>query len=188
MKPIYWMFHLDRWLEERGHLRFRKRSLQPWRRGRLDYLARVDQKLVRTRAAGTAARSTRSRSCRGRPTDRVLRRHRLRRDARVRLRLAGAALPRRADAARATIPPTSTRSRPSSRRSRIRRPASRRSRCCARRSSSRGRSSTRRPSSSSSRTTSGSTSTRPAGAGPRRSSATRSSTPSTPTATRATTA
>ena len=48
MKPIYWMFHLDRWLEERGHLRFRKRSLQPWRRGRLDYLARVDQKLVRT--------------------------------------------------------------------------------------------------------------------------------------------
>jgi predicted AlkP superfamily phosphohydrolase/phosphomutase len=48
MKPIYWMFHVDRWLEERGHLRFRKRSLQPWRRGRLDYLARVDQKLVRT--------------------------------------------------------------------------------------------------------------------------------------------
>jgi predicted AlkP superfamily phosphohydrolase/phosphomutase len=48
MKPIYWMFHLDRWLEERGHLHFRKRSLQPWRRGRLDYLARVDQKLVRT--------------------------------------------------------------------------------------------------------------------------------------------
>lgn len=48
MKPIYWMFHIDRWLEERGHLRFRKRSLQPWRRGRLDYLARVDQKLVRT--------------------------------------------------------------------------------------------------------------------------------------------
>jgi len=48
MKPIYWMFHLDRWLEERGYLRFRRRSLQPWRRGRLDYLARVDQKLVRT--------------------------------------------------------------------------------------------------------------------------------------------
>jgi predicted AlkP superfamily phosphohydrolase/phosphomutase len=48
MKPIYWMFHLDRWLEERGHLRFRRRSLQPLRRTRLDYLARVDQKLVRT--------------------------------------------------------------------------------------------------------------------------------------------
>jgi predicted AlkP superfamily phosphohydrolase/phosphomutase len=48
MKPLYWMFHLDRWLEEDGHLRFRKRSLQPWRHGRLDYLARVDQKLVRT--------------------------------------------------------------------------------------------------------------------------------------------
>jgi predicted AlkP superfamily phosphohydrolase/phosphomutase len=48
MKPIYWMFHLDRWLEERGHLRFRRRSLQPLRRTRFDYLARVDQKLVRT--------------------------------------------------------------------------------------------------------------------------------------------
>ena len=48
MKPIYWMFHLDRWLEERGHLRFRKRSLQPWRRTKLDWFARVDQKLVRT--------------------------------------------------------------------------------------------------------------------------------------------
>jgi predicted AlkP superfamily phosphohydrolase/phosphomutase len=48
MKPLYWMFHLDRWLEEHDHLRFRKRSLQPWRHGRLDYLARVDQKLVRT--------------------------------------------------------------------------------------------------------------------------------------------
>ena len=48
MKPIYWMFHLDRWLEERGHLRFRRRSLQPLRRTRLDYVARVDQKLVRT--------------------------------------------------------------------------------------------------------------------------------------------
>jgi predicted AlkP superfamily phosphohydrolase/phosphomutase len=48
MKPIYWVFHLPRWLEEHGHLRFRKRSLQPWRRGRLDYLARVDDKLVRT--------------------------------------------------------------------------------------------------------------------------------------------
>ena len=48
MKPIYWMFHIDRWLEERGHLRFRKRSLQPWRRGKLEWFARVDQKLVRT--------------------------------------------------------------------------------------------------------------------------------------------
>ena len=50
MKPIYWMFHVDRWLEERGHLRFRKRSLQPWRRGKLDWFARVDQKLVRTQS------------------------------------------------------------------------------------------------------------------------------------------
>jgi predicted AlkP superfamily phosphohydrolase/phosphomutase len=48
MKPIYWMFQLDKWLEENGHLRFRRRSLQSWRGGKLDYLARVDQKLVRT--------------------------------------------------------------------------------------------------------------------------------------------
>jgi len=48
MKPIYWSFHVDRWLEEHGHLRFRRRSLQPWRHGRLDYLAKVDQRLVRT--------------------------------------------------------------------------------------------------------------------------------------------
>jgi len=48
MKPVYWSFHLNRWLEETGRLRFRRRSLQPWRRGRLSYLAKVDQRLVRT--------------------------------------------------------------------------------------------------------------------------------------------
>jgi predicted AlkP superfamily phosphohydrolase/phosphomutase len=48
MKPIYWMFHLNRWLEEAGHLRFRRRSLQPLKRGRLDYLSKVDQRLART--------------------------------------------------------------------------------------------------------------------------------------------
>ena len=48
MKPIYWSFHVDRWLEEHGHLRFRRRSMQPWKRGRLDYLSKVDQRLVRT--------------------------------------------------------------------------------------------------------------------------------------------
>jgi predicted AlkP superfamily phosphohydrolase/phosphomutase len=48
MKPIYWTFHLDRWLEENGHLRFRRRSLQPLRGGRLDYLSKVDQRLART--------------------------------------------------------------------------------------------------------------------------------------------
>ena len=96
MKPIYWMFHLDRWLEERGHLRFRKRSLQP--------LAAPPARLVRARrpearadaCRGTAARSTLlpflPRPARRSP----LRRHRLRHDARLRLRLAGAALPRRA--------------------------------------------------------------------------------------------
>lgn len=49
MKPIYWTFHLNRWLEENGHLRYRRRSLQPLRGGRLDYAARVDQRLARTR-------------------------------------------------------------------------------------------------------------------------------------------
>ena len=48
MKPIYWSFHVDRWLEEHGHLRFRRRSMQPWKRGRLDYLSKIDQRLVRT--------------------------------------------------------------------------------------------------------------------------------------------
>jgi predicted AlkP superfamily phosphohydrolase/phosphomutase len=51
MKPIYWTFHLNVWLEEHGHLRFRHRSLQPLRGGRLDAVARVDQRLVRTRRA-----------------------------------------------------------------------------------------------------------------------------------------
>ena len=49
MKPIYWTFHLNRWLEEAGLLRYRRRSLQRLRRTRLDYLAKVDQRLVRTR-------------------------------------------------------------------------------------------------------------------------------------------
>jgi predicted AlkP superfamily phosphohydrolase/phosphomutase len=48
MKPIYWMFHLNRWLEEHGHLRFRRRSLQPLKGGRLRYVAKVDQRLART--------------------------------------------------------------------------------------------------------------------------------------------
>jgi predicted AlkP superfamily phosphohydrolase/phosphomutase len=49
MKPIYWSFHVNRWLEEAGHLRFRRRSLQPLRGGALDLVSRVDQRLVRTR-------------------------------------------------------------------------------------------------------------------------------------------
>ena len=49
MKPIYWTFHLNRWLEENGHLRYRRRSLQPLKGGRLNSLARVDQRLARTR-------------------------------------------------------------------------------------------------------------------------------------------
>jgi predicted AlkP superfamily phosphohydrolase/phosphomutase len=49
MKPIYWVFHVNRWLEEAGHLRYRRRSLQPLKGGSLGYLAKVDQRLARTR-------------------------------------------------------------------------------------------------------------------------------------------
>lgn len=55
MKPIYWTFHTNRWLEENGHLRYRRRSLQPLRRSRLAYAAKVDQRLART--TGWYARS-----------------------------------------------------------------------------------------------------------------------------------
>jgi predicted AlkP superfamily phosphohydrolase/phosphomutase len=48
MKPVYWLFHANRWLEEAGHLVYRRRSLQPLKRGPLDGLAKVDQRLVRT--------------------------------------------------------------------------------------------------------------------------------------------
>ncbi len=48
MKPIHWSFHANRWLEEAGHLRFRRRSLQPLGGGSLDALAKVDQRLART--------------------------------------------------------------------------------------------------------------------------------------------
>lgn len=48
MKPIHWTFHANRWLEETGHLRFRRRSLQPLKGGSLNELAKVDQRLART--------------------------------------------------------------------------------------------------------------------------------------------
>ncbi len=48
MKPMYWVFHLNRWLEEHGHLRYRKRSLQRVRGTRLRALAGLDQRLART--------------------------------------------------------------------------------------------------------------------------------------------
>jgi predicted AlkP superfamily phosphohydrolase/phosphomutase len=48
MKPIYWTFHANRWLEEAGHLRYRRRSLQPLKGSSLNGLAKVDQRLART--------------------------------------------------------------------------------------------------------------------------------------------
>jgi predicted AlkP superfamily phosphohydrolase/phosphomutase len=53
MKPMYWVFHLNRWLEEHGHLRYRRRSLQRLRGTRLRALAGLDQRLARTRGAYT---------------------------------------------------------------------------------------------------------------------------------------
>ena len=48
MKPMYWVFHLNRWLEEHGYLRYRARSLQRAKGTRLRSLAGVDQRLART--------------------------------------------------------------------------------------------------------------------------------------------
>lgn len=48
MKPIYWTFHANRWLEEAGHLRYRKRSLQRLKGTSLNALATIDQRLART--------------------------------------------------------------------------------------------------------------------------------------------
>ena len=56
MKPIYWTFHANRWLEEAGHLRYRRRSLQRFKGTGLNGLAKVDQRLARrTRWYGRAA-------------------------------------------------------------------------------------------------------------------------------------
>ena len=48
MKPIYWTFHANRWLEQAGHLRYRRRSLQPLKGGSFNLVAKVDQRLART--------------------------------------------------------------------------------------------------------------------------------------------
>jgi predicted AlkP superfamily phosphohydrolase/phosphomutase len=48
MKPIHWVFHANRWLEQHGHLRYRRRSLQTLMRTRLGLVAKVDSRLART--------------------------------------------------------------------------------------------------------------------------------------------
>ena len=48
MKPVYWLFHANRWLEEAGHLVYRRRSLQPLKGGGLNAASKVDQRLART--------------------------------------------------------------------------------------------------------------------------------------------
>ena len=57
MKPIYWTFHANRWLEEAGHLRYRRRSLQPLKGGRCT-ASRRSTSGSRARRAATRARST----------------------------------------------------------------------------------------------------------------------------------
>jgi predicted AlkP superfamily phosphohydrolase/phosphomutase len=48
MKPIRWVFHVNRWLEQHGHLVYRRRSLQRLRGGRWGKAAVLDQRLART--------------------------------------------------------------------------------------------------------------------------------------------
>jgi predicted AlkP superfamily phosphohydrolase/phosphomutase len=48
MKPIYWTFHANEWLRRAGYLRYRRRSLQRFVRGRLRKLALADGRLART--------------------------------------------------------------------------------------------------------------------------------------------
>ena len=66
MKPIYWTFHTNRWLEENGHLRYR-RPLPPAapRAGASPTLPRSTS-ASRARRAGTRARSTACPLCRAR--------------------------------------------------------------------------------------------------------------------------
>ena len=97
MKPIYWTFHANRWLEEAGHLRYRRRSLQPpqgrgpERRSRRS----TSGSRARTRWYGRAARPrARAAPARRRPR---LRRHRLRLDPRLLLRDRRPDLPRRGE-------------------------------------------------------------------------------------------
>ena len=49
MKPVHWLFNVNRWLEQAGLLRRRRRSAARLRRGRLSRLGELDRRLVRTR-------------------------------------------------------------------------------------------------------------------------------------------
>ena len=129
MKPIYWTFHANEWLRRAGHLRYRRRSLQRFLRGRLRKLALADGRLARTTTwYGQAARPGPAR-CRGR-----------RRTGRSPTSTSGAPAPTasppaaRSTWARRPARATTRRSpigwRATSRRSRIPRRASRSSRCC----------------------------------------------------------
>jgi predicted AlkP superfamily phosphohydrolase/phosphomutase len=49
MKPVHWLFNVNRWLEEAGMLRRRRRSWAHLRGGRLGPVGELDRRLVRTR-------------------------------------------------------------------------------------------------------------------------------------------
>lgn len=48
MKPVHWLFNVNRWLEEAGMLRRRRRSLARLQGGRLARIGDLDRRLVRT--------------------------------------------------------------------------------------------------------------------------------------------
>lgn len=52
MKPVHWLFNVNRWLEEAGLLRRRRRSLARLRGGPLGKIGDLDRRLARTRRYG----------------------------------------------------------------------------------------------------------------------------------------
>ena len=139
MKPIYWTFHANRWLEEAGHLRYRRRSLQPLKGGR-----------ARRRSRRPTSASRGRRAPYGRALDLVpflprprprpcVRRHRLRLDPRLLLRHRRPDLPRRGERSACATPASPSGSPANWPRSATRRPASRPSTSAARRSSTTAR-------------------------------------------------
>ena len=186
MRPIHWMFHINRWLEEAGHLRYRRRSLQRLKGTRLDYVSKVDQRLARTRR-GYGRRLDHIPFLPQPGEERAFGEIDFGSTRAYSYGAGGQVFLGEASGARSD-PGSPNGSRRSSPRSGTQARASRRSRCAARRSSTAARTWRRRRSSSSSRTTSASTSMRAAAAGRRRSTATRSSTRASTPASRATTA
>ena len=131
MKPMYWVFHLNRWLEEHGHLRYRRRSLQRLRGTRLRALAGLDQRLARTSGLYTRLLDALPfvPAVAARPR---VRRHRLPPHPGLLVRDRRPGVPGRVGRRRAATRPTPSALPPSSRPSATPRRASRCCACCAR--------------------------------------------------------